>query len=146
VQASVVVGKSNTNRHIQERPNTMKHMRKELTSYFKSIAYRMTILKQSLNLHDLRKSFMRDNPNQCCPSDNVDKDESSDMDKWEVFVALSDDECCPGIEESHHINFGNDENEARKEYEAYVGSDDTVMLTNNGKLIAVYGRGYYARR
>ena len=62
------------------------------------------------------------------------------MDKWEVFVALSDDECCPGREESMHIIFDDNENEARKEYEAYVGSNDTCMLTNNGRLISVHAR------
>jgi hypothetical protein len=51
---------------------------------------------------------------------------------WVVFATSSP------MEQSFIASF-DDENEARKEYEAYVGSDTTCMLTNNGKLIAVHG-------
>lgn len=60
---------------------------------------------------------------------NTTKD--NDMDKWEVFVSSRHE----GFVESY-----DDENDARKTYEAYVGSDTTCMLTNNGKLIAHYAR------
>jgi hypothetical protein len=59
------------------------------------------------------------------------------INRWEVFVSFHEMDG----QRSYVRTFHQDEKGARITFDAYVGSDITCVLTNNGKLIDVYGTG-----